>query len=256
MKIPQYKEFKMALNGFKKVALKDTKGVLNETNNFKWVKQKGNKTVTVLPSGTRITDEVKGLFDNTEKKLIEKANGDRISIHNDFIESRISKNGKTIYHKTQSEIIKEETKKEAAKRLAQYTRDEIVLPDGRVVKRVFNQDKKLVAWTRKGNGEDLKVRIKRPLGGVLNTDIYKSHGNNKYTEKIVYKNIYPGVEETKYNFSNPDKYIVESTAKMINPKTNKMELRETRTTESNKTSFNLLSDDFIMKEIFETLFKK
>ena len=46
------------LQGYRKVKLKDIKGVLNSTDNFKWVKktQLGNngiQTQTILPSGTR-----------------------------------------------------------------------------------------------------------------------------------------------------------------------------------------------------------
>jgi len=40
--------------GFKKVMLKDTKGVLTKANNFKWVKETDDFVETVLPTGTRI----------------------------------------------------------------------------------------------------------------------------------------------------------------------------------------------------------
>ena len=46
----------MYAKGYKKVALRDTKGILNKTNNHKWVKETKAATTTVLPSGTIVQD--------------------------------------------------------------------------------------------------------------------------------------------------------------------------------------------------------
>ena len=49
------KSVQMACKGFKKVPLRDTRGVLNETNNFKWVREKGDIVDIVLPkTGTKV----------------------------------------------------------------------------------------------------------------------------------------------------------------------------------------------------------
>lgn len=64
---------KMMLQGFKKVALNDSKGVLNKSNNSKWVKNAENSKYTVLPSGTMI-EEGKGVSGCDYKKII-KPNG-------------------------------------------------------------------------------------------------------------------------------------------------------------------------------------
>jgi len=45
---------KLCLYGFRKVKLNDSKGILNRANNHKWVKQIPGRTITILPSGTRI----------------------------------------------------------------------------------------------------------------------------------------------------------------------------------------------------------
>lgn len=60
----------MYAKGFKKIALKDTKGILNKTNNYKWVKETKNTTTTVLPSGTVVQDSYNALG-NKSKKVIK-----------------------------------------------------------------------------------------------------------------------------------------------------------------------------------------
>lgn len=55
-----FNSLKMVCKGFKKVPLKDTKGILNKTNNFKWVKESGDTVETVLASGTKIIKNWRG----------------------------------------------------------------------------------------------------------------------------------------------------------------------------------------------------
>lgn len=254
------RNIKMGIQGFRKVALKDSKQVLNESNNFKWVKEKGSKKITILPSGTKVTKTYDNSFlgMNGDSIVIEKANGDVIACHEDSIVKSVTKNGKSIFNQTVGERLLIEQKKEAAKKLAQYTRDEIILHDGRKVKRIFDENKKVVAWSRQGNGENLKVRIKRPLNGVVGTIIHKSHGNDVYSTKVV-SNIYPSTETTVYNFKNPQKYTQETVSKALNPKTNKMEIVENKKTEMpfvmgppfDEKSLNIS----LTKEIMQSLFK-
>lgn len=54
--------------GFKKVMLKDTKGVLTKANNFKWVKETDDFVETVLPSGTKI-------YKDADAKIVIKPDG-------------------------------------------------------------------------------------------------------------------------------------------------------------------------------------
>ena len=53
-------DLKMVCKGFKKVPLKDTKGVLTKANNFKWVKNNEESTEIVLSTGTKITKYARG----------------------------------------------------------------------------------------------------------------------------------------------------------------------------------------------------
>lgn len=46
----------MYLHGYKKVPLKDTKGVLTKNNNFKWVKYADRCRFTEYTSGTKVKD--------------------------------------------------------------------------------------------------------------------------------------------------------------------------------------------------------
>ena len=55
--ISRFQSLGLRLKGFKKVLLKDTKGVLTSKNNFKWVKETDEYVRTVLPkTGTEITE--------------------------------------------------------------------------------------------------------------------------------------------------------------------------------------------------------
>ncbi len=77
---------KMYVKGYKKVNLKDTKGVLNSTNNHKWVKtSKKAQTsrmvqTTVLPSGTKV--QIYPHFETDTFKLVTKANGKSYGSYN------------------------------------------------------------------------------------------------------------------------------------------------------------------------------
>ncbi len=70
---------KMYAKGFKKVALKDTKNVLNKANNHIWVKAKNGVTTKILPSGIKV---IKG---EHYKQVITK--------NNKFIHKELAKNG-------------------------------------------------------------------------------------------------------------------------------------------------------------------
>ena len=77
----------MRLNGFKRIQLPDTRGVLNKTNNFKWVRQNADNSITtILPSGTRIDK-----FNYS--KFVTKSNGDLIACFKDYKDSLTIKKG-------------------------------------------------------------------------------------------------------------------------------------------------------------------
>lgn len=222
---------KMGIQGFKKVALKDSKKVLNETNNFKWVKEKGNKKITILPSGTKVTKT----FDNSvfglkgDTKLIEKANGDVIEKSSDYLYTSVRKNDKLLTMETRSERELKELKKESEKLRAQYTKNEIILPDGRVVKRTFDENKKLIRWSRNGSGENTQAVIERPLNGVLGVSVHKSYGDGKYSTKSSSK-IFGRVKDVQYDLKNNENLTMHSTLKIINPETKKLEVMSEATT--------------------------
>lgn len=55
--ISRFQSLRLRLKGFKKVLLKDTKGVLTSANNFKWVKETDEYVRTILPrTGTEIVE--------------------------------------------------------------------------------------------------------------------------------------------------------------------------------------------------------
>ena len=55
--ISRFQSLGLRLKGFKKVLLKDTKGVLTSANNFKWVKETDEYVRTILPkTGTEIIE--------------------------------------------------------------------------------------------------------------------------------------------------------------------------------------------------------
>src|SRR5574344_11657 len=161
---------KMFLYGFKKVALNDTKGILNNTNNFKWVK-KGNKTkITVLPSGTKIKEQFSTTKTNGKIKIVVKPNTQaylktiadngayKIYSARAIKTSRLKfMDMKIIKEKTFAEVIKENAEKLNKKRQdfinnfnTKFERTIIKTEDGSVTKLVKERATgKLVHWFRK-----------------------------------------------------------------------------------------------------------
>lgn len=69
--ISRFQSLGLRLKGFKKVLLKDTKGVLTSANNFKWVKETDEYVRTILPkTGTEIIESklTKGKMKDVIKK--------------------------------------------------------------------------------------------------------------------------------------------------------------------------------------------
>lgn len=87
---------KYMAQGFKKVALNDTKGVLTKKNNFKWVKEGPGYTMeTIFPTGTRVRENCRFLV-RSENKVITKPNGTVITqagFGNALRITKTSKNG-------------------------------------------------------------------------------------------------------------------------------------------------------------------
>lgn len=76
-----FSNLKMMLHGYRRVAIKDTKEVLDKTNNFKWVKTTNTATYTVLPTGTIIEEGI-GVYGNDFKKIIKPNGRMVVSQHN------------------------------------------------------------------------------------------------------------------------------------------------------------------------------
>ncbi|MGN1153028.1 MAG: hypothetical protein ACI4S3_03295, partial [Candidatus Gastranaerophilaceae bacterium] len=116
-----FNELKMVCKGFKKVPLRDTKGVLTKANNFKWVKNTKDAVETVLSSGTKIREYTNGT------KYIEKANDIKMLIREGSLRGEYKiftadkTNVKGIYdninvlkQRTKADILKEKAQKAAA----------------------------------------------------------------------------------------------------------------------------------------------
>src|SRR5574344_52748 len=172
------KSVKMFLYGFKKVALNDTKGVLNNTNNFKWVK-KGNKTqITVLPSGTKVKEQFSTTNTNAKLKMVVKpstqaylksiADNGAYKIYSAKATDTSTlkfKDMKIIKEKTFAEAIKENAEKLNKKRKLfinnfnkKFERTIIKTEDGSVTKLVKERATgKLVHWFRKDTNLGTKI---------------------------------------------------------------------------------------------------
>lgn len=96
----------LSLLGYRKIPLRDTKGVLDESNNFKYYKESmlHYKSKTILPSGTKITFQLDDMdkFSKAdaikETLTIKKSSGDIIKsvIELGKPERKIFKNGKLL----------------------------------------------------------------------------------------------------------------------------------------------------------------
>lgn len=200
-----FNNIKMICKGFKKVPLKDTKGILTKNNNFKWVKNRKEATETVLLTGTKITKYLSG------SKYIEKANDIKVLIRSSLgrgaysiaTAEKTNKKGlydnvKTIKLYTKEDILKGKTEKAIAtlnkKRKAfvenfnkNFERTIIKGDDGTVTKMTHNRKTgKLEHWFRK-DGKTGKFSI----GDVF----YSLGGRDKEvcvetSDKIIYKNLF------------------------------------------------------------------
>jgi len=94
----------LSILGYKKVPLRDTKGILNDSNNFKYYKESvlHNCSKTILPSGTKIKYKVDDMdlysrqgFVN-ETLVIKKSSGATIKAVKELgkPQRKIYKNGK------------------------------------------------------------------------------------------------------------------------------------------------------------------
>lgn len=94
----------LSLLGYKKVPLRDTKGVLTPLNNFKYYKESflHTRSRTILPSGTKITYTLDDMDLDykpeivKETVIIKKASGDKVKVVNELgkSERKIYKNNK------------------------------------------------------------------------------------------------------------------------------------------------------------------
>ena len=88
------KSLKYMAQGFKKVALYDTKGVLTKKNNFKWVKEGEDLSIeTIFLTGTRVRENCRFLV-RSGNKVITKPNGTVITQSDCGYALRITKTSK------------------------------------------------------------------------------------------------------------------------------------------------------------------
>ena len=163
---------KMYVKGFKKVPLKDVKGALNETNNFKWVKSKKGLTTTILSTGTKIEDYTNG------RKVIERANDIKRlvkagSLQGEYIiwtsdkkpVNGIYNNVKILKQRTKEDVLKEKAEKAIAalnkKRQNfikhfnnNYSREIINNENGRIKIIRENKTGNIVSWFSKPKNSD------------------------------------------------------------------------------------------------------
>lgn len=186
---------KMRLNGFKRIQLPDTRGVLNKTNNYKWVRQNADNSITtILPSGTRIDK-----FNYS--KFVTKSNGDLIACFKDYKDSLTIKKGFSliknpfenfdsgkVFLKTWKEFIpksnleKQAQEKQKAiealnqKRLAliehftnKFERKVIVGENGAKTKIISDKETgKTVSWWRRNEKKEVtQGHISYSLGGLI-----------------------------------------------------------------------------------------
>lgn len=244
----------MRLQGFKKVVLKDTKGALTSTNNYKWVNNRTN--TTILPSGTKIQtfyDE----FSGGMSKTVTKTDGTlfRSFLYPDKSYKLYKRNAdgtmSLFKQKTPQEVIAEKAKA-AAEALRQkrekfienfknkFERTIIRDENGRVTTKMLHNKKtgKLVHWFRNSNG-------------------------NKSVGDIVY---YPAGLGKEVYVQTPDKYIIKSITNGVGRKTvTKTVIPENDLSKMTSTEYsrplplkeNVVQDSLNkMVEVFEELAEK
>ncbi len=204
----------MRANGFKKVMLKDTKGVLTNANNFKWVKETDSFVETILPTGTRVfkTDSSKSVI-KPDGTITQFYKFDVGHVIDEFSPFKLIK-GKTHkwYGVVDETILKERTleeskklrseaakqKAEAAAKILRAKREKLVKAfndkyervihcseDGRYFsKGTFDKKTgKLVSWFRKNNGVVSKGKIVYYPGG-FGKEIYASGPNGDVIKSV------------------------------------------------------------------------
>ena len=160
------KHVSMYLLGYKKVPLKDTKGVLTKNNNFKWVKETDTFRHTEFPSGTRVDEEFSSLKKSKTIKTRYGAIYNKMTFSDGswrIIKAFLGKNGgiQIIKEKSPAQAAAEKAKLTAErltkKRLAfidnfnkKFQRTTIRGEDGTVTKLVHDKETNdLVHWFRK-----------------------------------------------------------------------------------------------------------
>ncbi len=156
------KSLKYMAQGFKKVALNDTKGVLTKKNNFKWVKEgPGNTMETIFPTGTRVREKSKDFYSSMiEDKIITKPDGTEIHKYGRSRDTRYI----TRYSNSGLETLARPVRgaKDAAQELtekrlnfidafnARFARKTVKGEDGTVSKFIYDKDNgNMVKWWRK-----------------------------------------------------------------------------------------------------------
>jgi len=228
-----WRAIKLYAKGYKKVPLKDTKGVLNNTNNFRWVKEGASETNIILPSGTTIFTS--GYGDDMAKIVVKPDGRDIIATtfrmdHGVMFSlsqgkrtttgARIKDGLQILINKTLKEAEKE-AKKLTQKRLkfiddfnAKYDRKVIIGDNGQKTKIVSDKKTgKTVSWWRRNEkgevtqGQKTKIPLydithfkRGPMTATKEQDVF---GQKTWTKWIDGHN----VEQRTYNKHGADKEL-------------------------------------------------
>jgi hypothetical protein len=215
MNISKFNDALYFMKGYRKVALRDTRGVLNKSNNYKFVKKRVDEISTILPSGTRIVEKSSELNNSMKVKYIFKANGDYIYSRLNEVSTFILKNFKLMYKRVHSFSSK------THKSFLNPENNMFFLPDGSEVKHIFDKQGKLSEWERNGLGETVNVKIRRLFNTDLGTLFIRKKGDI-FTTKAVSRLNTPSVKVTKYDLTNPEKLVIESTTSTMDRAAKKM----------------------------------
>lgn len=174
--------------GYEKVKLRDTKGILKPEQSYKWVRQSGflnSRSTTILPSGTKVINEFHTF--SPDIKIVKKPNGDEFKTVLSSLETTVSKNGEPIYNSRYPQIVENAVEKLQAKKqqiLDSLRIEKVVTKDGKNVTMKFNKDNKLVYWERNGAGENVETHIRRYGKSVYSSEKFINDNKIVVTEML------------------------------------------------------------------------
>ena len=151
-----FTNLKMAVKGYEKVSLKDTKGVLNKTNNFKWRKCQPGKVTTKFQTGTTVyrSGNTKHVVRTDGTEFVKISNND-----GSYKLYKASKGG-------ERQLIKEKNLKEVLQEKAKLAQELAKLAQEQANLAAENLNKKRQAFIDKFNANFQRTTIKGEDGTV------------------------------------------------------------------------------------------